>query len=335
MRKLLFVLLCVVALSGLALAQPGTYVPSQDVLGAHNNGGRGCAGCHQPHSGAGGSGGNAITGKTSDTTHSGDDALFGQDLGPIYGLQLAMGDGGSFVETIPSSFAVGDEELRGIGMCLACHDGSVAKGAMMVGNSYEQRMGMLPAGVYGSGAIPTLLGADGHGTGYNNDHPVGVNATLGAAHLISSYGPTANLTVDLTGGKINSIKPTSGSQYADFVADYGMPAIAGTAWGWGVANPSGNTDATKLYITCTTCHNQHVMNVYKGVGKGAKGGYTSASDSGTYKTYFFINGPYNIDNLNQGGSTLTNQAASATQFCRQCHFSVANESFGLKLSTAF
>ena len=32
-----------------------------DVLGAHNNGGRGCAGCHAPHSGAAGGGGNAAT----------------------------------------------------------------------------------------------------------------------------------------------------------------------------------------------------------------------------------------------------------------------------------
>jgi len=48
-----------------------------------------------------------------------------------------------------------------------------------------------------------------------------------------------------------------------------------------------------------------------------------AADGGGkfYATFFFINGPYN-PNV-QG--TLTTQAASTTQFCRQCHFGEANE----------
>jgi cytochrome c553 len=193
-------------------------------------------------------------------------------------------------------------------------------------------MGLLPSGVYGDKGIPTLLGADGFGTGYNNDHPVGIQATLGAAHLIGSPTDTSNLTV--TFGPLK-IVPTAGSKYANFVADYGMPSLAGTAWGYGVGNPSANTDPTKLFVTCTTCHNQHVMNVYQ-----ALPGYTgkpgiAGSNTGSYKTYFFINAPYNIDNFNQGGNTFTNQAPSATQFCRQCHFSEANEYFGLNLPTKF
>ena len=62
-------------------------------------------------------------------------------------------------------------------MCLACHDGNVAKGAMMQNQAYEQQIGALPT-TYGTGKIPTLLGNDGAGAGiYNNDHPVGESAT--------------------------------------------------------------------------------------------------------------------------------------------------------------
>lgn len=332
MKKVIFVSLCVLALAAFAMAQ--TYVPTQDVLGAHNNYGRGCAGCHAPHSGAFGAGGNAITGTVSDTANAGNDALFAQDLGPLYGYTLAMGDNGRFVEVLPAStaFAVGDEEIRGIMMCLACHDGNVAKGAMMVGNSYEQRLGLLPTGIYGPNPIPTLLGNDGTAAGnYNNDHPVGVQATLGAARLFTSATDTTNLTVTFdASNNISSITPTAASKYASFVADYGAPAIAGTSWSWGVANPAGNSDPRNLYLLCTTCHNQHVMNVYKA--PSSKLALMSAG--GTYKTYFFVNGPYNLDTFNNG-TTFTNQAASTTQFCRQCHFSVSNEYYGLNLPTHF
>jgi hypothetical protein len=319
MKKVAFLAFVVLVAVGFATAQ--NYVP-------HNNGGRGCAGCHAPHSGQGGSGGNYITGQTTDKTHSGDDFLFAQDMGPIYGLTLNMGDGGKYVETLPSTYSAGDEELRGIGACLACHDGAVARGAMMVGTSYEQRMGLLPSGVYGTqNGIPTLLGNDGYGTGYNNDHPVGKMATLGAAHVASNLTVTFNAD-----GSIASIVPKAGSTYANFVADYGMPAIAGTPYGYGVA-ADGSSNANNLYLTCTTCHDQHVMNVYKGVGKGAANSYTSASDTGTYQTYFFVNAPYNISNFNQGGTSFTNKAPSATQFCRECHFGEANENYGLNLPT--
>jgi len=340
MKKVLFIATCVIALAAFAMAQ--SYTPTEDVLGAHNNGGRGCAGCHAPHSGAFGAGGNLITGTVTDTAHAGNDALFAQDLGPLYGYTLNMGDSGKFVENLPASasFAVGDEEIRGIMMCLACHDGNIAKGAMMTGTSYEQKMGLLPTNLYGTNPIPTLLGNDGTTAGnYNNDHPVGVMATLKAAHLINSATDTTNVQVTYNGtGGIASIVPNPGSLYAQFVKDYGMPAIAGTAYGYGVAVPAGNTDPSALYITCTTCHNQHVMNVYKGVGKGSKNGYTSASDSGTYRSFFFINGPYNLAQAatvnGQGGATTT-MAQSTTQFCRQCHFGTANENYGLNLPTAF
>jgi hypothetical protein len=44
--------------------------------------------------------------------------------------------------------------------------------------------------------------------------------------------------------------------------------------------------------------------------------------TGYYATYFFIAAPYNP---NLQGKLTAGQAASTTQFCRQCHFGEANE----------
>jgi hypothetical protein len=325
----------------LAFATAQSYVPTTDVLGAHNNGGRGCAGCHAPHSGAFGAGGGVGTGQGAVTdVNTGNDALFGQDLGPLYGYTLNMGDSGRFVETLPAStaFAVGDDEIRGIMMCLSCHDGNVARGAMMNGQSYEQRLGLLPAGLYGSNPIPTLLGNDGTTAGnYNNDHPVGVNATLKAVHLVNSAADTTNLTITFgTGGTISNIQPTSGSTYANFVADYGAPVLMKGLHSFPVANPEGNTDPTKIFITCTTCHNQHMMNVFQSPYNATSNpnGAQIANDGGgkTYRTYFFVNAPYNPGAT---ASATNNVATTTAQFCRQCHFAESNESVGLNLPTAF
>jgi hypothetical protein len=51
-------------------------------------------------------------------------------------------------------------DMRGVVMCLACHDGAVAKGAMMQNWAFEEQIGALPSS-YGIAKIPTLLGADG------------------------------------------------------------------------------------------------------------------------------------------------------------------------------
>jgi hypothetical protein len=76
--------------------------------------------------------------------------LFGQDLTPLYaGVSLAFGDAGRYVEALPTSFVAGSDEIRGIMMCLACHDGNIAKGGMMTGQLYEQRAGLLPTGANG------------------------------------------------------------------------------------------------------------------------------------------------------------------------------------------
>ena len=104
---------------------------------------------------------------------------------------------------------------------------------------------------------------------------------------------------------------TAGSQYAQFVANYGYPAFAPGKWG----PQYGINAAGKPYVACTTCHNQHVMTVY-----------TSSTPSrswehgGFFTTFFFMNGPYNPN------SDLSNaNAPSTTPFCRQCHFAEANE----------
>jgi hypothetical protein len=330
MRKAALIVLCILVAVGMAAAQTytsGSGLTGIDVLGAHNNGGRGCAGCHAPHSGGRGGGGNAATNAAAfNDPNSGNDALFGQDLTPVYGMTLQMGDGGRFVETIPT-FAAGDEEIRGIAMCLACHDGNIAKGAMMQNASWEQQYNLLPTGIYGTRTIPTLLGNDGSTAGnYNNDHPVGVQATLGAARTVTNNATTTPLTVTIATVNnvlgIQNIVATPGTGYANFAANYGFPAIAGTSWSWGVANPAGNTDPRNVFLLCTTCHNQHVMYIYKAPGGKQTG---AAIDGGIYPTYFFVNGPYNPG----AGNANPAMAASTTQFCRQCHYGVSNEAYGV------
>lgn len=335
MRKMMLVLFVVLLAVGLAAADytKGTGLTGIDVLGAHNNGGRGCAGCHAPHSGAAGGGGNAVAGAKYTDTQSGSNALFGQDVSPLFGQTLTFATDGGYVEALPSqaaAYSTNTEELRGIMMCLACHDGQIAKGQMMQGTSWEQSNHLLPAGVYGPNGIPTLLGNDngnGNTSGYGNDHPVGTAATLGALRLVSFPAKATDpLTVTMSGTTIASIVPTVGSTYANFAANYGYPAIAGTSWSYGFVMPNGGTDPSKAFMTCTTCHNQHVMYVYKAPSaKGVDKQAGSAIAGGTFPTYFFINAPYN-PGAGNGNPTL---AASTTQFCRQCHTGEQNEAVGV------
>ena len=297
MKRAILVGLFLLASAGLAMGQ--NWSSPIDVLGAHNNNGRGCAGCHQPHSGAYGSGhGTATTG--SDT---GSYALWGQDASPLYGKTIAFGDNGSYTEVLPSSIASGSQEVGGILLCLSCHDGNVTPTNMMANQSYEQRIGLL-SGTYGSNPIPTLLGKDGTTPGnYTNDHPVGQNANISTTMAGLVWTGTA------------FSPPTPGSPYAQFVANYGYPALAPGKW----SNPYGVTAGGKPYVLCTTCHNQHVMTVYTS----SKNSPIAGDGGGKYYyTLFFVNGPYN-PNINNVANT---NAPSSTQFCRQCHFGEANES---------
>jgi len=339
MKKLMLVMLVVLFSTAFALGQSytqGTGLTGIDVLGAHQNGGRGCAGCHAPHSGQAGGGGNSLQAGASLDTQSGENALFGQDVGPLFSQTLTFGNG--YVETLPgqsAAYSTNESELRGIMMCLACHDGVMAKGQMMTGKSWEQSTGLLPAGVYGTKPIPTLLGNDsgnGNISGYGNDHPVGTQATLGALRLVSSPPKgTDPLTVTITNGAISSIAPTAGTSYATFYANYGIPSLAGSPWEWGVALPAGATDASTAFLTCTTCHNQHVMYIYKTPSAPFQPGAPdhsqpgSAINKGVFPTYFFVNAPYNPG----AGNNNPALAASATQFCRQCHTGEQNEVYGV------
>jgi hypothetical protein len=274
----------VLAVASFAAAQ--IQAPTSDVLGAHLNYGRGCAACHAPHSGAWGNGAN----KSGDTT-SGTSILWGQDVGNLVGKTIVTGSTNGttgYTEVLPTMFA-GTPDVNGLLTCLSCHDGNWAQGAMMKNKVFET----LPA-TYGTfNTIPTLLGNDGDGAGnYLANHPVGLTAAV-------ACGGQWNWDCTETAGVITMNGPNS----SQFVKNYGffvsLSAYNGTA-----------------VVTCTTCHNQHLMNVVK-VTNGAKSGLPS----GEYATMFFINSPYNP----ASGTAGSNQTA---QFCRQCHGGEANESNG-------
>jgi len=134
MKKALVLILFLLAVSGIMMGQ--SWTSPVDVLGAHQNQGRGCAGCHAPHSGSRGAG-------QYGTADSGNYALWGQDVGPIYGKTLAFGDNGKYVEVLPSTLTAGGIEVGGILLCLSCHDGNYTQTNMMAKSSYEQRLGLL------------------------------------------------------------------------------------------------------------------------------------------------------------------------------------------------
>ena len=98
MKKAILVAFFALASAGLAMGQNAT--STVDVLGAHNNAGRGCAGCHAPHSGSFGSG----HGGGAD---AGSYALWGQDASPLYGKTIAFGDNGKYTEVLPTTITGG------------------------------------------------------------------------------------------------------------------------------------------------------------------------------------------------------------------------------------
>jgi hypothetical protein len=223
--------LCIAVFASLAMAQTyvtgATGITGVDKLGAHQNGGRGCVGCHAPHSGARGNGGNAATGASANSDpNSGNLALWGQDLTPLYTKTLAFGADGGFPITLPATMTeVGKEQVvTGVMMCLSCHDGQIAKGAMMTNQSWEKNMGLLPAG-YGPNPIPTLLGSDGTADGnYTNDHPIGPLATLGALGLTTATATSPAKVMMGTCGTaaVPCILPNeANTQYAAFRDHYG------------------------------------------------------------------------------------------------------------------
>jgi len=292
MNRVSIALIIVLAFSLPAMAQ--ITAPTSDVLGAHLNYGRGCAACHAPHSGAWGNGANA-----SGDTKTGEIALWGQDVGNLYGKVITTGQSehGSYVETLPATWDTTRPDTASILTCLSCHDGNYAQGAMMKNQVYET----LPASYGTFNKIPTLLGNDGNAKGdYLNDHPVGLNATFSCGGQYSW---------DCT--NTNGVIAMNGTGSSAFVQNYGFFVRLSVY---------NNT----AVVTCTSCHNQHVMNVVQ-VTNGPKSGLPT----GTYATMFFLRAPYNPASTTAG----SNQTA---QFCRQCHGGEANEmNGGLTIPTTF
>lgn len=313
MRRYFILALMILATATFAAAQITTI--STDVLGAHLNYGRGCAACHAPHSGAYGNG-NA---KTADPT-SGNVALWGEDVGSLYGKVITSA--GNTAETFPTAFN-NTPDVTGMMTCLSCHDGQYAVGAMMKNQVYET----LPS-TYGiANKIPTELGNDGTTVGnYLNDHPVGLNAkfSCNTPPTGSTYGGESghNWDCGLADSTSSSIKITPGPNMAVFVNNYGFFVSL------------GNNSGTPV-VVCTTCHNQHLMNmvaVSKEASSAVAGTDLSSGQSGlpsgTYATMFFVRAPYNPADVTVGG----NQTA---QFCRQCHGGESNEMNGSTAGTTF
>jgi len=255
MKKFTLLLFLAVITATVMMAQAIPQVSNQttDILGAHTGYGRGCIMCHAPHSG---SAGNGVS--KGDAT-SGNYALWGQDLTPLYGANLGFGDGGTYAVTLPAAGTITSAHDANtiILFCLSCHDGNLAKVGMMKGKTVET----LP--IVGGNA-PTLLGNDGSTAGnYQNDHPVGAQAivTCGGAY---KWGCTGGNTVAI------SMTGTASKQFA--TVNYGFAVSFGT---FGTAVTA---------VTCTSCHNQHSQNVYSGTMGGVKG---------NYQTAFFLRGYYN------------------------------------------
>jgi len=227
-------------------------------------------------------------------------ALWGEDVGSLYGKTITSGstDGSTgFADVLPMTMASSSPDVSGLLMCLSCHDGNYATGAMMKKTIYET----VPSTYGTANAIPTLLGNDGSSVGnYLNDHPVGVTAKMGCG------GPYDwDCTISGTG----SVQMT-GAKSKQFVTNYGFfvrPAVVG---------------GTTPVVMCTTCHNQHVMNVVNITATATNTGLPA----GTYATMFFLRGPYNP------WDTASNQTA---QFCRQCHGGESNEMNGSSMGTSF
>jgi len=255
MKKFTLLLFLAVITATVMMAQAIPQVSNQttDILGAHTGYGRGCIMCHAPHSG---SAGNGVS--KGDAT-SGNYALWGQDLTPLYGANLGFGDGGTYAVTLPAAGTITSAHDANtiILFCLSCHDGNLAKVGMMKGKTVET----LP--IVGGNA-PTLLGNDGSTAGnYQNDHPVGAQA-------IVTCGGTYNW--DCTGGNTVAISMTGTASKQFATVNYGFAVSFGT---FGTAVTA---------VTCTSCHNQHSQNVYSGTMGGVKG---------NYQTAFFLRGYYN------------------------------------------
>jgi hypothetical protein len=295
-KKLILITLFIAVGVGMSVAQ------TSDVLGAHLVYGRGCVACHAPHSGAAGNGNS-----NANSPYSGNNALWGQDLSPLYGQTLQFGDSrGNWTITLPNygTTASGGSKPGAFDQfggpfaviaCLSCHDGNVAKPAMMQGTTVEA----LPNSSVSGGHAPTFLGNDGTSAGnYLNDHPVGPNALL-------TCGGSFDWDCTINANGKYSFTGTGSSQ---FLTDYFDVTASGP-----VGHLVSTNSTQGSWVTCTTCHDQHSMTVFN-AGTAAAPNYKP--------TMFFVRGWYN-----------PNSGNSAAQFCRSCHGGEANEMHGVTLAT--
>ena len=125
---------------------------------------------------------------------------------------------------------------------------------------------------------------------------------------MSAYG------LDLYGHEMH--RRRRNTPYAQFVANYGYPALAPGKW----SQPFGVTGAGKPYVLCTTCHNQHVMTVYTSSAASPIVG----DGGGKYLRHLLLR-ERPVQPEPAGQDSTAGQAPSTTQFCRQCHFGEANE----------
>jgi hypothetical protein len=258
MKPNLLLTLIVAAAAPFAAAQ--IVSPSEDVLGAHLNYGRGCAACHSPHSGAAGNGQERLFSSASSAN-----ALWGEDATGLYGQTITTG-GGKYVEVLPTSMTSGTPDASGMLTCLTCHDGNYAASAMMKNRVYES----LPSTYGRSNDIPTLLGLGTSGTSaYLSQHPMGLSAT------VSCGGET-----DWDCSEINGQIRMQGAQASRFVNNYGFFVKLG----------SYNNRAV---VVCTTCHDPHSMNAVR-----VTNHTNSGLPPGTYATMFFLRAPYNARDSN-------------------------------------
>src|SRR6266704_147628 len=147
MKKIIILAITMLAFVGMAMAQAttpfngGTWANpvggvtpnplgfSIDKLGGHQNGGRGCVGCHAPHSGARGNGGvlswNGTTYVSAAVTgNSGDDVLWGEDLGPIYTASFTFPTNADYPVGATGTVTINEATsparmITGVAMCLS------------------------------------------------------------------------------------------------------------------------------------------------------------------------------------------------------------------------
>jgi hypothetical protein len=287
--KMPLALILFLAAAGLLSAQQ-----PQVNLGPHGNGGRGCATCHVPRSGS--------VGDMSVLDRPGHESLAGDIASPVD--QQTSSLGGDEVQQAIPGFDQQQDEIRGIMICLSCHDGSIAKTSMLKSAPYDRRAGLLAneqsAELSGFLTRRGNLGLVGHDY-FNVDHPVGPWANLGTLAL-----NPGNVTLEVdpaSGSALLSLVKNSPEAY--FAANYGFPSVEKGRWSYPRLGSSGRIDPDKLFLLCITCHNPH----------GAAGNHISR---------YLLNGPYNPDAKFDPKS----QAPSSTQFCRQCHFQLSNEYSG-------